>query len=161
MEITIELDARDLRRRLDRLERAGENLLPALRDISRSLADGAEDAFDRETSPAGAAWPDLRPTTIALRARRRKWPGKKLQVSSTLAGSIMAAWSRSTATAGTNLIYARTQQFGVRKGEFGSTKRGPIPWGAIPARPFLGQSDGGDEAILDILEHHFRRAAGV
>ena len=158
MEITIELDARDLRRRLERLQQAGEDLSPALRDISRSLAEGAEDAFQSETSPGGAAWPDLRPTTIAIRAKRRKWPGKKLQVSGALAGSIMAAWSRSTATAGTNLVYARTQQFGARKGEFGSTKRGPIPWGAISARPFLGQSARGDEAILDILEHHFRRA---
>lgn len=161
MEITIELDARDLRRRLERLQRAGEDLSPALRDISRSLAEGAEDAFQRETSPAGTAWPDLRPTTIALRTKQRKWPGKKLQVSSTLAGSITAAWSRSTAVVGTNLVYGRTHQFGARKGEFGSSKRRPIPWGAIPARPFFGQSNADDEEILDILEHHFSRAAGV
>ena len=43
---------------------------------------------------------------------------------------------------GTNKIYAAVMQFGAAKGAFGTDAGGSsIPWGAIPARPFLGISD--------------------
>jgi phage gpG-like protein len=42
---------------------------------------------------------------------------------------------------GSPMIYGSTQQFGAAKGEYGVNKRGgPIPWGVVPARPFLGLS---------------------
>ena len=53
---------------------------------------------------------------------------------------------------GSSLEYAAVQQFGARRGEFGRTRRGaPIPWGDIPARPFLGVSRVDRVEILDIL----------
>ncbi|MEW6427320.1 MAG: phage virion morphogenesis protein [Thermodesulfobacteriota bacterium] len=62
---------------------------------------------------------------------------------------------------GSSLIYSATQQFGARRGAFGRTKRGaPIPWGDIPARPFLGVSDDDRRNILDIIEEHLEAAAG-
>ena len=43
--------------------------------------------------------------------------------------------------AGTNVVYATTQQFGAARGEFGATRRGrPIPFGDIRARAFVGFS---------------------
>ncbi len=48
-----------------------------------------------------------------------------------------------------NTIYAAVQQFGARQGAFCRTKRnGPIPWGNIPARPFIGLSTE-DEANIE------------
>ncbi|WP_409934431.1 phage virion morphogenesis protein [Tepidimonas sp.] len=40
-------------------------------------------------------------------------------------------------------------------GTFGATKRGgKIPWGDVPARPFMGISDDDRSAILDIIRKH-------
>lgn len=76
---------------------------------------------------------------------------------------------------GSSMEYARVQQKGAKQGEFGrvvasnikrfrqfdekdfrrysGTKKGhPVPWGNIPARPFLGISNEDREAILDVIE---------
>lgn len=75
---------------------------------------------------------------------------------------------------GTNREYAAVQQFGARMGEFGRyyqlfrqqygekdfrryagmRKGHPIPWGNIPARPFLGVSTQDKVMILDILRDY-------
>ncbi|MHB8921670.1 MAG: phage virion morphogenesis protein [Halothiobacillus sp.] len=44
------------------------------------------------------------------------------------------------------------QQFGAAEGAFGETTTGhPIPWGDIPARPFIGLSDKDEAEILNII----------
>lgn len=56
---------------------------------------------------------------------------------------------------GSSLIYSAVQQFGAKAGSFGRTRRGAlIPWGDIPARPFLGLSDKDKAAVLDIFDEH-------
>ena len=63
----------------------------------------------------------------------------------------------SDAIVGYNLIYATTHQFGAEKGAFGTTSRGgPIPWGDIPARPFLGISDDDRRDIEKLVEGDLR-----
>jgi len=58
---------------------------------------------------------------------------------------------------GSSMEYSAVQQFGAQKGAFGSTKRGaPIPWGDIPARPFLGLSGSDKAAILDIISGYLK-----
>ena len=53
---------------------------------------------------------------------------------------------------GSLFVYAGTHQFGAEKGSFGSTAKGtPIPFGDIPARPFLGLSDADGDELTDIL----------
>jgi phage gpG-like protein len=62
---------------------------------------------------------------------------------------------------GSSLEYAAVQQLGARRGQFGRTRRGaPIPWGDIPARPYLGISQADSSAILDIISQYLgaRRA---
>lgn len=55
--------------------------------------------------------------------------------------------------------YAATQQFGAKKGEFRSTKNGaPVPWGDIPARPFLGISADDEDKIIEIIQSHLAAA---
>jgi len=54
---------------------------------------------------------------------------------------------------GTNKIYSAVMQFGAAKGAFGTNARGgSIPWGNIPARPFLGISDQDRLNIAGIVE---------
>lgn len=42
---------------------------------------------------------------------------------------------------GSSLVYSAVQHFGAQKGSLGRTRRGgPVPWGDIPARNYLGLS---------------------
>ena len=62
---------------------------------------------------------------------------------------------------GSNLIYAAVQQFGASKGAFGTARNGTsIPWGTIPARPFIGVSDEDETALVDLIEDWLQLAAG-
>lgn len=146
--------------KLNALARAGKNLKSAMRDIAQALEVGIGDAFSQEQDPvSGDPWAALSDNTKEARRKKRKWPGQKLVISARLLNSMTSAYYSDEAIAGTNLIYAPTHQFGAKAGEFGSTRRGqPIPFGDIPARPFLGMSDDTQEEILDIINQHFHDA---
>lgn len=59
---------------------------------------------------------------------------------------------------GSSAEYAATQQFGAKQGAFGRDKRNhPLPWGDIPARPFLGVSDEDASEILSVVSDYLRR----
>ena len=61
---------------------------------------------------------------------------------------------------GSPMVYAAAMQFGAAQGAFGRTRRnGPIPWGNIPARPFLGISADDETNILGALAGWIERAA--
>ena len=67
---------------------------------------------------------------------------------------------RDQVTLSTNVEYAVVQQFGAKQGAFGRDKRNhPLPWGDIPARPFLGFSDRDKADILAILSEYLDNAA--
>ncbi|MCY1187589.1 Phage virion morphogenesis family protein [compost metagenome] len=56
---------------------------------------------------------------------------------------------------GTDRPYGAAMQFGMSKGYAGKTRRGAsIPWGDIPARPYLGLSAEDDVEILAIIEDY-------
>lgn len=155
MKIEIKYDGRAVRDALARLERAGQDLTPAMSEIAAALEDAAKQAFADEASPAGEPWADLSEATKAIRAKDRKWPGEILRDSAILFRSITRDHDRTSAVAGTNVVYAALHQFGAERGAFGRTRRGgPIPWGDVPARPFLGRSDRLDNVILDAIARH-------
>ena len=159
VDIKIEYDDRKVRRALRRLAVAERDLTPALREIAAALEGAAEEAFEQQQSPDGTAWDDLSDVTKDRRAKKKKWPGKILQVERRLYGSLTSRYDADSAEAGVHLDSAPTHQFGAKQGEFGTTRRGaPIPWGDIPARPFLGRSDDLDAEILDAIERHFEQA---
>lgn len=65
----------------------------------------------------------------------------------------------SSVAIGSSLIQAAVQQFGAKRGSFGSTKGGrPIPWGDIPAREFLGLSAKDKDVVLGIINEHLAAA---
>lgn len=132
--------------------------------ISAFLLSVTEDAFESERDPAtGEAWAPLSEVTLKQRERSGHvgaGGARKLQRSRNLLGSILADVDESTAVVGTNLIYATTQHFGAKRGEFGrgnfKTKAGsfPIPWGDIPARPFFGVAPAHEQHIVDLISDH-------
>lgn len=89
-----------------------------------------------------------------------------------LSSEISAQADRAGVEIGSPMVYAAVQQFGAKMGEFGrysqvsrwrkyekgdfrkhagTVKGFPIPWGDIPARPFLGLSEADDEQVLAIV----------
>ncbi|MGD9760375.1 MAG: phage virion morphogenesis protein [Comamonas sp.] len=138
-----------------------DGLLNRLDDLSAPMAliaaqmeSAAERAFDEEADPAtGEPWADLSDVTKARREKAGHWPGSILQVKGQLAASIESDYGKDFAQVGSNKVYAPVMFFGAEKGAFGKNKRGgPIPWGNIPARPFLGLNADDEADILDILE---------
>jgi len=134
------------------------DLSPAMRAISLDLVGGVEDAFAREADPVtGEPWDPLSPLTIRRREMEGRWPGKILQQTGRLAASITPSHSGTEAAAGTNDVRAGVLQFGAVAGDFGSTPAGrPLPFGDIPARPFLGLSEEVRGDILDLLAKYLQ-----
>lgn len=114
----------------------GRNMTPVTRALAGVLADIPERAFASQSDPVtGAPWAALSPATVAKRGASQPI----LQVSGILAGSIHSEAGPDFARVSTADVKAPTHQFGAKKGQYGSTRRGtPIPWDDIPARRFFG-----------------------
>ena len=137
--MTINLDASELERVLHNAANHLTHTAPLMEDISRALLSETMMNFQFGGRPA---WAGLSPLTIA---RRRGGAGAILQDTGELKRSIKATHSNDTATIGSNLKYAPTHQFGAKQGEFGRSDRNtPLPWGNIPARPFIPMDKNGD-----------------
>ena len=148
----------DVERRLGRLADAGRDLTPLMADIGEYLVRTTKDRFRDQEAPDGTPWAPLSEST-----RRRKKINKDriLTREGYLGGTIAFRASPDEVLVGSNLIYAGTHQFGAEKGAFGSTSRGsPIPWGDIPARPFLGLSDADADEIREIVADYLLGAVG-
>ena len=167
MRINIELDDRNVKVALNRLIRAGQDMSPAMLAVSEHLKDAALESFGHQSALNGTPWAQLKAST--RRQRRRGGFGEAgpiLQRRGDLLRSIVSDHGPTFASAGANLIYATTQHFGAKKGEFGGVRTSlpgrsffqPIPWSDIPARPFLGVSDYDERKIGEIVLDHAARA---
>jgi len=126
------------------------------RFIGEELYNVSQEAFEKEADPeTGTAWAPWSPTYAAS----KRHGSKILHKRGDLQRSITYEAMPELVTVGSPMVYAPTHQFGEEKGATGkTTKFGvPIPWGDIPARPFLGIDPGfedrvlGDPAILELL----------
>jgi len=153
--IRIHIDDRQIQQALRRLQEAADDLTPALQDIGEYLASATRKRFAEGKGPNGAPWEPLSAKTIA-----RKGHAKPLIGETGLLRKIRYQLEGpDTVVVGTGAEYGATHQFGAKKGRFGKTRQGrPIPWGDIPARPFLGVSDEDAQNILDILAEHLEEA---
>jgi phage virion morphogenesis protein len=152
----------EVRQALDNLAAAFDDMTPVMQEIGEYLVEATRRRFLAGVSPAGARWAAKSPATIAAtRARgERADPRPLFGPSGRLSREIAYRAGRRQTEVGSSLIYAAVQQLGAAKGQFGRTRRGaPIPWGRIPARPFLGLDDRDDDAILDIVAEAVGRAA--
>jgi len=151
------------------MQRRMAGLTPAMKIIGETVRTSVIRNFEEGGRPR---WKPLSPATLA----RRK--GKKILMrqgfAGGLAGSIHAKAYRDRAVVDTNKIYAAVHQFGAKKGSFGTvtarvrehvrrlasgkevrvrehTRKTKIPWGDIPARPFLMVQDEDWEEIREAL----------
>jgi len=160
------------------LVKRGQNLQPLLREIGEDQAEATKQRFSTATGPDGEAWAPNSAVTLAnygaLFARKKdgsltkrseqKLAGKKPGTGETrmLATTINYQPQGDDAVSiGSPMVYASTFHYGAKSGEFGfgmySTRNGsfPIPWGDIPARPFLGLSAADRTNIAQLIRAHF------
>lgn len=145
--ISVKIDDTEVKGALSRLSSMIDDLTPVMREITGVLADAAEDQFAAEGRPQ---WKELATRTIDARTRKKTWPGRILQVSGGLAASVTTRATRTTASIGSNKVYAAIQQLGGKAGR-GRRVR-------IPARPYLVFGSGEREETMDILQRHTARA---
>jgi len=146
--IETRLDSAEVQRALEMLRVSCLDASPVMRVIAGDMERAVEKNFQSQGRPA---WLGLAPGTIAGRIKNGTWPGKILQRTGQLASSIETRSDSTSATVGTNLVYAGIHQFGgqtrahtitARKGKalaFGGIFRRSVrhPGSRIPARPFL------------------------
>ena len=124
---------------------------PLMQTIGEYLVVSTKERFPAGVGPSGVPWPENSPVTLARKKGNRPLIGETKR----LGDEILIALGTDYVEVGSNLGYAAVQQLGAAQGAFGRTKRnGPIPWGTIPARPFLGLSDDDATHVLDIVQEH-------
>lgn len=143
-----------VQRLFQQIRRLGGDPQPLLQDIAFLGENSTRERFRSQTGPDGERWkPSLR---VQLGG------GKTLTRDGHLGDSIGSYANQRSAVWGVNRIYAAIHQFGgtiraktsrglrFRIGDRWSTKRQV----SIPARPFLGISEGDRQDILDLVENH-------
>jgi phage virion morphogenesis protein len=162
--IAMEIKNDEITAALEGIARALENPLPLFQDLGEYLVLSTKQRFPTGRAPDGSVWAPKSPVTITAQGGRRTNRldtrplfGPSGALSSTItyeAFSDRVEW-------GSPMIYSAVQQFGAGQGAFGRTSRGgPIPWGDIPARPFVGLSVEDEGAVLDIVADYLSGAAG-
>lgn len=161
--LRIEINDAEVSAALGRIAAALTDMTPVMQDIGEALVEETKQRFARGEDPDGAPWVPKSPATIdAYRARGdsvsfRPLIGPTRALSTTI--HYLAGADR--VEVGSGRIQAAVMQAGAAKGAFGRTSRGsPIPWGNIPARPFIGLSATDRDNILDIVDEWLERAAG-
>ncbi|MDE2595961.1 MAG: phage virion morphogenesis protein [Sphingomonadales bacterium] len=142
-----------IRRAAERLE----DMTPLFEEVQEYMVAQTRQRFIDGKSPQGVAWAAKTANTLA-RYKARGYgnltrpligPGKRLS------REIIGQATRSGAVIGSALIYSRVMQEGAEAGQFGSTRTGrPLPFGRIPARPWLGISPADETALVEMAEEY-------
>lgn len=170
----VEFSDQAVRELLTRLQAHISDLTPVMKIIGETVRTSVVANFEKGGRPA--KWKALSSVTKA----RRKGGKKILMVQGLaggLAGSIHFTAGKNKVVIGTDKVYAAVQQFGAKKGSFGTvtayikahvrktksgkkvgvrahTRKAKLPWGDIPARPFLMMQAGDwDEIRREIVEY--------
>ena len=156
--VTLDIELKDqaVLRLLEKVRQRLGHMLPAMKIIGEVVRTSVIRNFEVGGRPT--RWKELSPVTLAMRKgdkilRRQGFAGG-------LMGSIHAQAKEDEVRVGTNKVYAAVHQFGAKKGSFGvfavnvkehmrqlktgkqhkvraHTRKTKLPWGDIPARPFL------------------------
>jgi phage gpG-like protein len=169
--ITIDIADTEAREAIGHMLGLLQNPTPALDDIGEYLIVATKGRFATGTAPSGEKWKPNTALTLSRKKDTRPLHGE----SGRLGQEILKFVDQAEVEIGSNLIYAGVQQFGAKMGEFGrysqlsrrdryeegdwrrkagTVKGFPIPWGDIPARPFIGLSADDAKNLLDIIQEH-------
>jgi phage virion morphogenesis protein len=116
-------------------------------NIGEALVSGTQDRFEAGEAPDGSKWPAT------------KRGGQILVDTARLKNSIGYEASPEMVVVGTSDVKAGTHQFGAKRGAYGTSKRGgPLPWGDIPKREFIGISEADEKEAKACCLRHLQRA---
>tara|TARA_R110002094_G_scaffold160396_8_gene145802 strand:- start:230 stop:757 length:528 start_codon:yes stop_codon:yes gene_type:complete len=163
--ITVELKDEEVSAALNRVAEHLTDMSLLMNEIGEQLEYETEQRFDQGVAPDGSAWAAKSQTTIdAYSARGQRVDFRPLHGPNTdgtpLRKSFFRDYGPDFVEIGTNKIQAAVMQFGAAKGAFGKAANGTsVPWGNIPARPFLGISDTDRANIVETVEEWLQNAA--
>ena len=107
------IGAEKVRRRLDKLVRAGQDAAPLMRDIGEHVLTSTRDRFDSQTAPDGTPWEPLSDDT---KRRKQRNKDKILTLDGDLRGNLAYRAGRDSVEIGSPSVYAGTHQFGALQG---------------------------------------------
>lgn len=152
MQIESVFDDKQVQKRLQALIKLGTDMTPITAAISAVLMSESEDAFANEADPmTGAKWA---PLSEAYQARLEKkgYTGTMLQrTQGGLAMSLQQDFDAVSAAIGTNKIYAAIHMWG-------GLPSMPAAPAAVPARGYMGLSEGGIKQIHEIINQKHQEA---
>lgn len=151
--ITLEIKDAEVSRALTELRALLDDLSLVMNDIGQYLVLSAKDRLLAGQSVDGTPLAPRAASTLAAYDRRKQKPGPHpLWLEGDMRRGIHHAFGRDHVSVGSGAIQSAVMQFGAAQGAFGRTRRGgPIPWGRIPPRPFLGVSEADRSELLDIV----------
>lgn len=168
---TIEIKDAEVERALTGLQALLSDLSEVMNEIGQALLYSTQQRMLVGQSPDGSPFAPRSASTLKAYERRKQKPGPyPLWLTQTMRQQINFQSGADFASIGSNALQARVMQFGAKQGQFGArmgrTKKkdgGPasrdyfyhLPWGDIPARPFLGLSATDRNNILDIVREAF------
>lgn len=158
----VTVDVKDIKRLTNKLN--GYSLSSSERkslmvSLGVEIEEQTKDRFySTQTAPDGKQWADFADVTRRYLIKEGLGgTARLLNRTGQLAKSITGQASEWQVIVGSAEEYAATHQFGAKQGSFGRTsKNAPIPWGDIPARPFLGLSSDDISDLEDLTESWLR-----
>ena len=147
---TLELKEDDLDAALERLKGGLTDMSELTNEIGEFLAESHQRRITQSLgAPDGTAWAAKSPFAKSKDSRPLMNTGE-------MARNINHQYGPDFVEVIATGVQVRTMHFGAAKGAFGETPGGrPIPWGDIPARPFMGLSDSDRSGISDALIEWF------
>ncbi|PWG62850.1 phage virion morphogenesis protein [Sediminicurvatus halobius] len=124
-----------VRRALRALEQRAGDATPAMRAIGEDLQLSHRERFDQQVSPAGEPW---KPLSEDYRARKPRRQDEILVLNTYLRDTLRYDAGPQELEFGTDRVYGATHHFG-------DPERG------IPARPWLGLSEGDERHAVETL----------
>lgn len=141
--IEIRMDDDILQQKLKAIEESlGDSHLALLMDdIGEQLVEEIKRRIETNRKWGGGAFAPNSAVTLARKRGSQPLLDSRVFVSS----RIFHAPSARSVIVGASALQAAVLQFGAKKGAFGRTPRGaPIPWGDIPARPYMPITESGE-----------------
>lgn len=151
--IEVEINDQSSRDLINELKRRMGNLTPVMEAVGQIIQSGTQQRFVDQQAPDGSPWAALSPLTL----ERRRKAGRGAQIlrdTGRLMNSISYKVAGDSVKVFTNVVYAGTHQLGARQGDYRASP--PIPWGNVPARPFMGYSASDEDAVLEILQGYLQ-----
>lgn len=149
---------------IDRLQLVANRLVdtsPLAAAIASTFATVTDDNFDHGGRPE---WAGRSAVTLKIYERKGITYSGVLQASGNLRARVVTSHTPNEAIISNNMPYAAAMHFGIKQGESGKTTRGaPIPFGDIPARPYMPMDTDGNmqpeaerEVFMDV-DHYWHK----